>query len=54
MYIIRRIAFILVCFIMYEPQYTVMQVFANIYIGLLFVLYLTDYMPFKDKWTNIM
>ena len=51
-YTARRVAFITICFFLYEPQFTVWQVLANIYIGFFFVMYLCIWRPFSDNQAN--
>jgi len=47
-YLIRRILFVLLCFIFYEEQYTLFQIMGAIVLDLSFVCYLIEFKPFQD------
>ena len=51
-YMIRRVIFVIVCFWLWTPEYTMVQVHVNILLGLFFTLYLLAYHPFRDKTMN--
>jgi hypothetical protein len=51
-YLIRRVLFCQIAFWLHEPQYTTMQVFANLVIAVLFTAYMIEFKPFFDRQYN--
>jgi len=51
-YLIRRMLYVLICFALWEQQYVIIQIFANIWLSLLFVVYLIRFHPFFDMAVN--
>ena len=48
MFLVRRVIYVYICYFYYEPQFTLLQVFVNIYLSFLFILYLVEFRPYID------
>jgi len=51
-FLVRRFIYVLVCYFYYLPEQTIFQVFVNIYLSFLFLLYLIHFRPYVDKDIN--
>jgi len=51
-FVLRRLIFVMLCMEMYEPEYTVVQIFVNIWLSIMFIVYLVEFKPFYDNSVN--
>jgi hypothetical protein len=51
-FILRRLIFVMLCMEVSSPEFTCVQIFANIWLSILFIVYLIEFKPFYDNSVN--